>query len=182
VNIQVLFSSRDRLNILSHVVYKTESFSVSQVAKNINLSKGLASKYLNILAEEGILERRDGKFIVKDSIATRTVKLLLNLNLFDNKFFSGYEFIKSAGLYGSYAKGTNTESSDIDLWVAVEKVNDEALAKLTKDLKTTFGDVRPLYLTRDRRETLRREDSTFYKSIIFGSITMYGEEIEALQF
>jgi len=35
----------------------------------------------------------------------------LNLGHFDVNLFEGYDFVKSAGLYGSYAKGGNTEDS-----------------------------------------------------------------------
>lgn len=181
MNIEVLFSTKERLRILNWIIYKTDYFSVSQVARDVKLSKGLVSKYLNSLTEEGILEKKDGKFPVRGNIRTKAVKLLLNLNLFDTDFFQKSEFIRSGGLYGSYMKGTNTETSDIDLWIVIEKVNEETLAKLTSDLKRALGYVRPLYLTKEKIKLLKRDDITFYHSILFGSITVYGEEIEALQ-
>jgi len=179
VNINQLFSTRERIKILNHVIYKTGHLNVNKVAKNVELSKGLVSKYFKHLTREGILEKKDDSFLVQSSVNTRAVRILLNLNIFDTDLFKKHGFIKGAGIYGSNVKGTNTEDSDIDLWVVTEKISEEALAKLTGELKKNFGDVRPLYLTKDKLELLRKEDPTFYHSLVFGSITIHGDDIEA---
>jgi predicted nucleotidyltransferase/predicted transcriptional regulator len=178
VNINQLFSTRERIKILNHVIYKTGYLNVNKVAKNVELSKGLVSKYFKHLTREGVLEKKDDSFLVQSSVNTRAVKILLNLNLFDMDLFRKHGFIKGAGIYGSYVKGINTEDSDIDLWVITEETSEEDLAKLTCELKN-FGDVRPLYLSKDKLELLRKEDPTFYHSLVFGSITIHGDDIEA---
>lgn len=178
MNINQLFSTRERIKILNRVIYKTGNLNVNKVAKNVELSKGLVSKYFKHLTREGILEKKDDSFLVQSGVNTRAVKILLNLNLFDTDLFNKYGFIKGAGIYGSYVKGTNNEDSDIDLWVVTEETSEEALAKITGELKN-FGDVRPLYLTKDKLELLRKEDPTFYHSLVFGSITIHGDDIEA---
>jgi len=179
VNINSLFSTRERIKILSDVIYKTGHLNVNKVAKNVELSKGLVSKYFKYLTREGILEKKNDSFLVQSGVRTRAVKILLNLNLFDTDLFNKYGFIMGAGIYGSYVKGTNNEDSDIDLWVITEETSEEDLAKLTGELKKNFGDVRPLYLTKDKLELLRKEDTTFYHSLVFGSITIHGDDIEA---
>lgn len=105
---------------------------------------------------------------------------MLNLESFDAKIFKKYSFIKSAGLYGSFTKGKNTEESDIDLWILMEKTKEEYLAKLTNDLKKKFKGIKPLYLTEEKLKTLKKEDTIFYYSLIFGSITIYGDEFETI--
>lgn len=180
MNIEILLSTKERIKILSHIIYKPEHISVNKVAREVTLSKGLISKYLDYLAKEGILNRVNGKFLVKNNIQSKAVKILLNLNMFDSNIFKKYRFVKSAGLYGSVVKGTNTQNSDIDLWILMNKVNEESLAKLTAGLKKRFGNVRPLYLTKEKIRLLKKDDTTFYHSLIFGSIIIYGDGIEAI--
>lgn len=107
------------------------------------------------------------------------MRILLNLNRFDSTIFRKYTFVRAAGLYGSFVTGENTEESDIDVWIFIEDTSDEALAKLTSELMRKNGDVTPLYLTKEKLQLLKKEDVTFYHSLVFGSI-IYGEKIETI--
>jgi len=178
MNVYVLFSTKERVKILNKIIYKVGPISVNAAAREAQLSKGLVSKYFGLLVSEGILKKKDGKFHVQNNANVKAVKIFLNLNLFDTDFFDKYDFIKGAGLYGSLVKGVNTEDSDIDLWILTEGASEEFLAKLTSELGATFGDARPLYLTREKLELLKRADPPFYHSLIFGSITIHGERLE----
>ena len=180
MNIERLLSTKERLDILGHVIYTPEYISVNRVACDVRLSKGLVSKYLNYLAKEGILNRVKSKFIVRDNIQSKAIKILLNLSAFDPGMLKKYKFVMSAGLYGSFVKGTNIRNSDIDLWILVNKTSEESLAGLTAGLKKRFGNVKPLYLTKEKIQLLKKEDTTFYHSLIFGSIVIYGDGIEAI--
>lgn len=180
MNLHKILSTRERIRILKLILYKTSAFGVSDVAKDLSLSKGLISKFLDILTKDNILKKANARFVVQDNLSTRAVKILLNLNDFDRNLLKKFKFIKGAGLYGSYVKGKNTEESDIDLWVLIDKTEEETLAKLTKELKKKYGKIKPLYLTKEKIETLKSKDSVFYHSLVFGSINVYGEEIEAI--
>jgi len=61
----------------------------------------------------------------------RTLRILFNLTQFTDLNFKKHVFIKGAGLYGSCAKGKNTEDSDIDIWIKIETRDEDKLAKLT---------------------------------------------------
>ena len=180
MNISALFSTDQRVRILRETVYKTEPLNVSKTAKKLGLSKGLVSKYLKILLEEGVLQQKNGDYTVDDSVTTKAIRILLNLSAFHNGFFSDRPYIKGAGLYGSTTKGTNIEGSDVDLWILTEEVSQDTLAKLTSDMRRAFGDIRPLYLTVEKLEQLRRTEATFYHSLVFGSLTLHGDDIETL--
>lgn len=180
MNIQELFSTKERVKLLKFVIYKTKHLNVSKVSSELKLSKGLVSKFFDILVKEKILRRIRNNFLVQDNVNTKAIKLLLNLGSFDTKIFNKYQFVKSAGLYGSFVKGNNTEESDIDLWVLTEKTDEERVAKLTNELKRKYRYIKPLYLTKEKLKTLKKEDCVFYYSLVFGSIIIYGEEIETI--
>lgn len=175
-----LLSTKERVKILNYVLYKTEHLTVNKTASELRLSKGLVSKFFDILTKGKIVKRKNNKFSIQENLNAKAIKILLNLASFDAKTFTKYGFVKSAGLYGSFIKGENTEDSDIDLWVLTKKTNDEDLAKLTKELKGRYGDIKPMYLTKEKLKILKKEDTVFYYSIVFGSITVYGEKIETV--
>ncbi len=180
MNIEKLFSTKERIKILERTIYSKGILSVNRTAKESGLSKGLVSKYFDILAKEGIIKKIGLRFAVKDCLKTRAVRILLNLLIFEPSFFRKYGFVKSAGIYGSMAKGANNEDSDIDMWVLVDKTREENLAKLTSELKKSFGNVKPIYLTREKVKMMREKDEVFYHSLIFGSVIIYGDGIEAV--
>lgn len=180
MNLPKILSTKERLKILRFIIYKTEPLNVNKIARELKLSKGLVSKLFDILIKEGLLKRIGNKFLVQDNISTKAIKIMLNLENFDTKIFKKYDFIKSVGLYGSFTKGKNTEESDIDLWILMEKTKEEYLAKLTNDLKKKYKNIKPLYLTEEKLKILKKEDTVFYYSLVFGSITIYGDELETI--
>ena len=180
MNINELLSTKERIKILRHALYKTEPLSVNKIAGETKLSKGLVSKFLEMLVKAGIAKRSKSKLLMQDSLKTKAIKILLNLESFDTKAFAKRRFVVSAGLYGSQVKGKNTEDSDIDLWILVKDAKEEDLAKLTRELKEKHANIRPLYLTKKKLETLKKEDTVFYHALIFSSITAYGDDLEAV--
>jgi predicted nucleotidyltransferase len=181
MNICALLSTKERLKILGYVVYKNGQFTISRVAKELKLSKGLISKYFHMLLKEKILSKSNNSFFVNDNIHSETLRILLNLSMLNlTNIFGKYKFVKAAGFYGSFVKGTNTEESDIDLWILIEKVEEEKVARLTKELKRENEKIKPLYLTKEKINVLKKEDPVFYNSLVFGSINIRGEKIETV--
>jgi len=110
-----------------------------------------------------------------DNIQTKSLRLLLNLSLLDFIDFKRYPFIKSAGVYGSFSKGTNVEESDIDMWVLVDEYKEEELARFMSDLRKRLGNVKSIYLTPNKIKALKEQDTIFYHALVFGSIVIYGD-------
>jgi len=173
-----LLSTKERIKILSLTLYKKDEISITEIAKEARVSKSLVSKFFDILTKEKILLKRKRKFRVNDNVRVRALKIFLNFYKIDENVFRKFNFVKGAGIYGSFTKGENSEESDIDMWIIVEKTEEENLAKLSRELKKKYGNVRPLYLTEEKIKALKEKDKVFYHSLVFGSIIVYGEKIE----
>jgi predicted transcriptional regulator len=104
-----LFSTSQRIKILEAVIFRTDSVSVNNIASQLGLSKGLISKYFQILLKEQILKKEKGKLVVVDNASVKAVKILLNVRKIDTRIFGKYPFVTAVGLYGSCARGENTE-------------------------------------------------------------------------
>ncbi|MGM0470636.1 MAG: nucleotidyltransferase domain-containing protein [Promethearchaeati archaeon] len=178
MNINILFSSNERVRILNEIIFSDFPLSVSKTAKNLKLSKALVSKYFNLLVSGKVLKRHKNQFIVLDNSLVRSIKIFLNINQFKPSYFKKFDFIKGVGLYGSCVKGTNHENSDIDLWIKIKKTDEIELAKFTNELKRKDNKIKPLFLTKDKINRLKKEDKIFYNSLFFGSVILYGEDIE----
>jgi predicted nucleotidyltransferase len=174
---QNIFSTSERIRIIEKIIFREDNLSVNDIASKVGLSKGLVSKYFDMLRREGILIRKNGMFFVRNSAFTKAIKILLNIKKASLQKFKKYPFIKSAGLYGSCAKGENNEDSDIDLWVRVEKTKDEKLAAFTSELRKKMPKAKILLLTDDKIEQMKKEDVMFYHALTFGSIILFGDKV-----
>lgn len=170
-----LFSTSQRIKILQAVIFRTDSLSVNNIASQLNLSKGLVSKYFQILLKQKILKKLKGGLVVSDSSLVRAVKILLNVKNIDISIFSKHPFVVAAGLYGSCARGENTVDSDVDLWVRVKDVEETKIASLTSEINIKIKNAKILLLSDKRLEKIRKEDTMFYYSLAFGSIILYGD-------
>jgi len=177
MNTHKLFSTRQRRRILEAVLFAKEPPQVSSLSKRLKISKGLVSQYFGILSREGITRRKGGKIIPWESVQLKALKILLTLDSISLNM-KRYPFVLGAGLYGSAARGENTASSDIDLWILTGDVGDEDLSNMTAELKRKNPKISPLYLTRKKIKELKENEKLFYHSIYFGSISLYGERIE----
>jgi len=173
-----IFSSRERIKILKNIIFREGEFGVNEIAKEVKLSKGLVSKYFDILVKEKILGKKKRKYYVKSNVPVKSLKILLNLTKIDPKIFKKYKFVKAAGIYGSCVKGTNSESSDVDLWIKVSNLNQKSIPKLTSELRKKVENIKILVLDDEKLERLKKEDPLFYYSLYFGSVLIFGEENE----
>jgi len=175
-NISKLMSTKERIKILLYILYLKEA-RVGETAKQLKLSKGLISKYFDILCNEKIIKKKGNFFLINDNYKTKSIKIMLNI-LKIPKIFSKYNFIKAVGLYGSSAKGTNTEKSDIDLWIKISKAEDNEIARLNSELNNKSEKIKLLILDDKKLKELKKSETMFYHSLYFGSIVLYGNENE----
>jgi predicted nucleotidyltransferase len=175
-----IFSTKQRITILQAIIFTTDNVSVNNIANKLKLSKGLVSKYFDILAKKGVLKREKGKLSVSDNSLVKAIKIFLNVGGIDPKIFKKYPFVTAAGLYGSCARGENTNDSDTDIWIRVKKVEETKVASLTVEVNRKIRNAKVLIIDDSKMEKIREEDIMFYHSLSFGSIILYGDE-NALQ-
>lgn len=170
-----VFSTKERIKILKAIIFSNQPISVNVIAVRLKISKGLVSKYLDVLLREGIVKKSNGKYLIVNSPITKAAKILLNITGIDAGIFKKFNFVEAAGLYGSCAKGENMEESDADLWIKIKEVSDEKAASLTAVMNKKIKNVKPLFLTTKKIEKMKKDDELFYHSLSFGSIVLYGE-------
>ena len=175
MTLERLTSTTQRLAILNAVVFATNPLSVNALAQQLKVSKGLVSRYLDWLVHEGLGRKVNGKFVVT-AVAplVKGLKILLTIGRLKTGVFKKYPFVQSVGLYGSSAKGENTEASDFDLWVRVKPVREADLARLTAELRRVLDAVSVLILSDAKLKQLKQHDPLFYHALSFGSIILYG--------
>lgn len=169
-----IFSTKQRVKILKDIIFRNTTISVNNIASQLKLSKGLISKYFDILTKEKVLKRAGGKFIVSDSSLVKGIRILLNIRDINVSMFRKYSFVAAVGLYGSCAKGENLEGSDVDLWFKVKNASDGKLASLTSEINKKVSKAKVIFLTDKKINKLKKEDTLFYHALVFGSIVLYG--------
>ncbi|MBU1940762.1 MAG: nucleotidyltransferase domain-containing protein, partial [Candidatus Thermoplasmatota archaeon] len=165
-----------RIQILNYVLFR-ESVTVGKVAGDLGLSKGFVSDFLSLLDRHDIVQRDKGYRVV-DSFFTRSIKVLLNLNKFQGVSLKK-SYIKGVGIYGSWAHGTNTVDSDVDIWIKTDVYPDEKeLAIFVKQIRMmVHAEVQLLVLTPQKVFQLKK-DSPFYSALYHDSIVLWGEGID----
>jgi predicted nucleotidyltransferase len=152
---------------------------VTEVAKNVGASKGSVSLTLKKLTKEGIV--RDLHVDISDP-RVRAMKIMINVQGIVSKGIISKlkKYTSGAGLYGSWANGTNTEDSDVDIWIKPKKSFKQALlGKLSGEISAALGaEVQLLVLSKERIENLKKDNVVFYHSLLFSSMQLYGEGIE----
>ncbi len=152
---------------------------VSEISKALKVNKSAVSIMIKKLERMGVLK---GKQADLGNPLVKALKVLINI---ESMFDSGaLALLKSravsAGIYGSVAKGTDIEASDVDIWIIPKKNLDglqtSRLMRLLSDLLSR--QVQMVVLDGHRLESMKKDDTNFYHSLVFGSILLFGDGIE----
>lgn len=179
---QTLFSSPERFKILDFVLSNPgKEFKVRETARELNLSPMAVSKTFKLLIKKKVFYEA-GKVDLSNAV-TRALKIFLNVNKLDSislnkKIRSSVKSCISAGLYGSWANGTNNSDSDIDLWIKAKKKDEDSILKVRRFVRTKLGfEANVLLLNESDVEKLRENDFVFYCSLI-NSFVLFGDGID----
>ncbi len=172
-----LFKTPERWNIL-HEVFLRNEIRVTEISKDTNTSKGLVSRFLKEMEKEGLLLRKGLKYYNKNTSLVKAIKVMLNLNILKWEEISP-SWAQSAALYGSWASGTNTDESDVDIWIKTDKApSTHKLTQLYKKIRNrTSSEIHILILTPEKLEDIKLNDPPFYDSLKNNSLVLEGEPV-----
>lgn len=150
---------------------------VREIAKKLKVSPALVSITVQELKESGFLKKgmpdlgnpqvRAYKIMLNSKVLAPLIPLAKRLGA------------RGLGIYGSYAKGTNTKDSDVDIWVKIDRYPDAAtIAEFRADVRKRI-DAEPslFFLTDEKISDLREENISLYLSMYHG-LLLWGEDID----
>jgi predicted nucleotidyltransferase len=173
-----LFKTDKRVAILNYVLYN-EGTTITEISRKTKVSKGLVSRFMKYLEASALIEKRERKYFLVNNEIVKAIKKLLNLeriniNINDNSWAD------AIGIYGSWASGTNTSESDLDIWIKVNQYPIEyEISKFHKNLrKAAQTEVNLLILTPEKLKSIKDTDKPFYNSITRNTTILKGESFE----
>jgi len=174
-----LFRTEERERILACTLDRP-ACTVQEIADATGITKGLVSRYLAALAARGILVRRERIYNLQYTAMTRHLKKIVNIDRVQSAV-SRPEWASGIGLYGSFAQGTNTRESDLDLWVYTDIIPPElAVASAEREWSKKLNtDVHVLVLTREKIRALAENDMPFWQSFTRHAIVLEGTAYDA---
>ena len=174
-DLSALFRTGERITLL-RAALNVPTCTVQQITSKTGLSKGLVSPYLVLLSREGLLKKNERTYQLKFSSLTVAIKRLLNIEQI-TAVSKKPAWASGFGMYGSWAEGTNTEESDIDLWVYVKTLPTGIMvAELERDISRALSaEVHVLVLNREKIAGMKDTDEPFYRSFVKQSITLEGD-------
>ena len=178
MNITALFSTKEREEILGYLLaHPSEEITMRGLARKLSLSASQIHKYVGILKKAGLFEQNR----LKETPLTSALRLLWNLKRIGGAGIVAilrrrFGKVAGIGMYGSWASGTNTEGSDLDLWVKTEiKPKDIGIAQARKELESKLGvPVDIVIATPKGLEHFREKSDAFYFSLYNGKL-LWGE-------
>jgi predicted nucleotidyltransferase len=177
MEMEKLMSSPDRVRILDHILLH-RTMTNKEVTLGSGACKGLVSIYLNLLVDQQILRKEGRSYKVNDTAMVRALKKFMNLTKLSVDDLD-ISWARGIGLYGSWADGTNTNESDVDIWILVESIDNEKNALFRKALSDrTRSEVNILILTDDKIRSMEEQDTLFFRNIKYGSVVLAGENLD----
>lgn len=162
--------------------FPNRSFSVREFAKFSGLSPAMASKALSYMEKERIVSLKTiGKtYQYRADLQNplcRQWKILFNVQKITEtgvveEAKKEIEDIFSIVLYGSTAKGTNDEKSDVDLLI-ISHGKKKAVVGLLSSLGED-ANISILSLEQWKRKV--GEDKVFYENVVYDCVVLYGEK------
>ena len=160
------------------IEYPEDRIHLRDIARKLNISSSTAKLALEDLKKkELILEEKIANLRMfksnRESIKFKEIKKLINLEEINSLIqnIKGKTNIISLVLFGSYAKGTNTEKSDIDLLLISNK-------KIHIETKLHDKEINLLqYKPYEWKEKIKK-DIPFHKEVIETGIVLEGTKPE----
>jgi predicted nucleotidyltransferase len=143
----------------------TTPIYAGELEKKLKMSRQSMFHALGAVLDAGLLEVREiGRVrqytVAKDNPVVKQLKILLSVNY----LIPLLEKIKNSGvevyLFGSAARGEDTEKSDTDILIVGDKQKNDVIGMLSEKEK-----LKPVYFTHLEYSAMARKDKPFYERI-----------------
>ncbi len=147
------------------LTYPTEEAYAEQLLKKMKIAKKSLLDALAALLREGLLEMRQtgrvkGYRLRRTDARVRQLKILQSVNNLLPKLKKANEAGMEAYLYGSAARGEDTEKSDYDLLLLGDRLRNDISGDLARHEK-----IKVLSLTFFEYSEMARKDKPFYERV-----------------
>lgn len=166
-----IFKTEKAMKVLEFFLANPETeFYQTEIAKKLKISRVTLLKWLRLLTKNELLEsevKGKSKYyrLNKDNPIVKQMKVLLTIS----KLYESVKPLKGENievyLYGSCARGEDTEKSDVDILI-LGKLERKKLVDLVEDMRKTMGrEVKPVIFNPLEYSSLARKDRIFYENI-----------------
>ena len=149
-----------------------------EVMRKAETSKGSAGRILRKLSQIGVLEKnRRGRMVfyrlnMRNAVA-RQFKVLFNVYSLNKLVNEIKQYCKKIILFGSCSEGTDTEESDVDLFILTSEKN--KINPKVNSYQKAERRIAPVIVNSNEFVTLKRKDKPLYDRILKG-ITLWETE------
>lgn len=183
-----LFRTKGQILILKlFFLNPNKEFHLNDIARRTGLSPSYVAKELNKIEKIGLTSRREQGNLVLSKVDRKSViydelkKIFLKYELLDEIIARELpvEHIKYAFIYGSFAQGKETESSDIDLFI-VGKIKENAILYVIRKIEGEVGrEVNYILWTEEEFRKKVKEKVPLLRNIVDNPVIMIvGDEDE----
>ncbi len=186
--LEYLFRTRGQILILKlFFLNPNKEFHLNDIARRTGLSASYVTKELNKIEKIGLVSRREQGNMVLFGVDRKCViydelkRIFLKYELLDEIIARELPIdkVKYAFIYGSFAQGKETESSDIDLFI-VGKIKENALLYVIRKVEGKTGrEINYIIWTEEEFRKKVRDKVPLLRNIVDDPIIMIvGDEDE----
>lgn len=162
---------RTLLEVLSFFIRNPSAkISYTDLRKKLKIAKATLTKHLNFLLKGEIIKvDRIGLNKIyqlnKENYIVTHLKILDNLLQLNNISELGKKYGIEIYLYGSAARGEDTENSDLDLLVIGKTKKEQVFPEISKILKNIGKEIKIVIFDSLEWSQLARKDAPFYERV-----------------
>lgn len=180
MKLSTILSTKKREKILGYLLqHPSERINMNKLARDLNLSPGQIHKYVSILRKEKIIVNN----LLREFYPTFALRLLWNIKRIQkvdiaNIAHNHFPKLKGIGIFGSWARGTNLEKADLDIWLKMEdEPSDLEIVKIKKAIERKIKVPLDIIIATPKRLKHFKEKSDVFYFSLYNGITIWGEEL-----
>lgn len=170
-----------RKNIEIFTLIAEEECSLRDIAEKLKCSPGKVHQAVTLFKNYNLIkvQKKKNKHLLspnRKNPLSNTIKALLNIHqLLSSHAYKKLQKIGVVGVYGSYARGTDTQQSDVDVLI-LTTIKELKVREHIRLLETELHKrVNPLIMTKSQLQSLERRDPAFYFRLTLTTIPLHGE-------